>query len=74
MRGGKFDGAASDPKTLHDRGIAKDIYCGTVNRADYGEYVLHMPGRPTTGRIRELHERWFSLGVPLMIELSRAHP
>jgi deazaflavin-dependent oxidoreductase (nitroreductase family) len=70
IRGGSFDGFAheiSDPSEYEE---AKDIYRGTLNPLDRMEYRMHRRGRPTPERIRALHERWFRVGTPVVIELS----
>jgi deazaflavin-dependent oxidoreductase (nitroreductase family) len=69
IRGGTFDGFAreiADPRELEE---AKRTYCGTLNPLDRMEYRMHRPGRPTPERIRALHERWLTVGTPVMIDL-----
>ena len=68
--GGFFRGLAreiTDPDELEH---AKRVYAGTVNRFDWVEYPMHRPGKPTADKIRSLHEKWFTDGTPLVIELS----
>jgi deazaflavin-dependent oxidoreductase (nitroreductase family) len=70
IRGGTFDGFAreiSDPSEYEE---ARGLYCGTLNPLDRMEYRMHRRGRPTPERIRALHERWFTVGTPVVIELS----
>ena len=69
IRDGRFLGHArvvEDPTELED---ARRIYCGTVNNFDRMEYRMHRKGRPTPERIRGLHEHWFSVCTPVVVEL-----
>lgn len=70
IRGGTFDGLAREIGDPGEHEEAKGIYCGTLNPLDRMEYRMHRRGRPTPGRIRALHERWFRVGTPVVIELS----
>lgn len=70
IRGGTFDGVArpiDDPAELER---ARAAYCETVNRFDRAEYRAHRRGKPTAERIKELHARWFAIGIPIVIELD----
>ena len=71
IRGGTFEGTAreiSDPAELEK---AKKVYSGTVNRFDYMEYRMHRSGGPSDQKIRAMHEKWFSDGTPVVIDLNR---
>lgn len=66
---GTFKGLAreiKDAKELHE---AHDVYCGTINPFDRLEYRMHRDGEPTAERIRSLHDHWFSVGTPVLIEI-----
>ena len=70
MRGGTFEGVAreiTDP-VEYERAMA--LYCGPVTVFDRFTYLAHRTGRPTAARIRAMLERWFTVCVPLVIELS----
>jgi deazaflavin-dependent oxidoreductase (nitroreductase family) len=72
-RGGTFQAIAheiTDPDEMRD---AHDAFCRTVNPADFGAFLLHMRGAPTPRRIRELLSRWFSVGIPLVVEIIPSH-
>lgn len=51
---------------------ARTAFCDTLNLSDYVECFLHRKGRPSKSRIRQLHERWFELGTPLVLDLERS--
>jgi deazaflavin-dependent oxidoreductase (nitroreductase family) len=70
IRGGNFTAVAREILDTEERRDGSDVYCGTLNWADYFEFVLHWPGRPTPARIKNLHETWFRLGTPVVLELS----
>jgi deazaflavin-dependent oxidoreductase (nitroreductase family) len=69
IRGGRFPGVAREPRDAAEREEAREAYCGTVNPFDYAECMMHRPGRPTRAKIQELHRRWFTRGLPLVIDL-----
>ena len=71
IRGGSYDGVAREITDPHELAEARRIYCDTVNPFDRMEYRMHRPGRPTREKIIALHERWFEIGTPVVIELSR---
>jgi deazaflavin-dependent oxidoreductase (nitroreductase family) len=69
IRGGIFDGLAreiTDPAELED---GKRIYSGTVNPFDGTEYRMHRSGAPTDEKIRAMHEKWYTDGTPVVIQL-----
>jgi deazaflavin-dependent oxidoreductase (nitroreductase family) len=69
-RGGTFQAVAhaiTDPDEMRD---ARDAFCRTVTAADFGAFLLHMRGAPTPRRIRGLLDRWFSVGIPLVVEIT----
>lgn len=70
LRGGSYDAAAREIVDASELDRARSIYCGTVNRFDRIEYRMHRSGTPTPDRIRSLHEQWFSVGTPLVLELA----
>jgi hypothetical protein len=70
IRAGTFDGFAREIGDQSEYEEAKGVYCGTLNPLDRMEYRMHRPGRPTPERIRALHERWFAVGTPVVIEFS----
>jgi hypothetical protein len=69
IRRGRFSGVAREPRDAAERQEARETYCGTVNPFDYAECMMHRAGRPSRAKIQELHGRWFSRGLPLVIEL-----
>jgi deazaflavin-dependent oxidoreductase (nitroreductase family) len=73
IRGGTFEGMAREITDPEEYAAGKAIYRGTVNPFDRLEYLAHRTGRPTAERIRALHERWFNVCTPLVIELSNKH-
>lgn len=50
---------------------AREIFCEPVHLVDYPECVIHLKGRPSARKIRDLHRYWFDTGVPLAAELQR---
>jgi deazaflavin-dependent oxidoreductase (nitroreductase family) len=50
---------------------AREIFCEPVRLVDYPECVIHLKGRPSARKIRDLHRYWFDTGVPLVAELQR---
>jgi deazaflavin-dependent oxidoreductase (nitroreductase family) len=50
---------------------AREIFCEPVHLVDYPECVIHLKGRPSARKIRDLHRYWFDTGVPLLAELQR---
>lgn len=65
-----FEGVAREITDPTEREQAMKVYAGTVNPFDRMEYRMHRPDRPTGDRIQEMHERWFTDGTPVVIELS----
>ncbi|WP_237737168.1 nitroreductase/quinone reductase family protein [Rhodococcus sp. 21391] len=57
----------SDPTELQQ---APEAICETVHLIDYGECRLHLRGRPSRTKIKDLHRYWFDTGIPLVIELA----
>lgn len=50
---------------------AREIFCEPVHLVDYPECVIHLKGRPSARKVRDLHRYWFDTGVPLVAELQR---
>jgi deazaflavin-dependent oxidoreductase (nitroreductase family) len=50
---------------------ARETFCEPVHLVDYPECVIHLKGRPSARKIRDLHRYWFDTGVPLVAELQR---
>lgn len=70
VKGGSFDGLAreiTDPAAVED---GRRIYSTTVNPFDHVEYRMHRTGTPTDEKIRAMHEKWYTDGTPVVIELS----
>lgn len=70
LRRHTFAGVAreiSDPIELQQ---AREAICETVHLIDYGECRLHLRGRPSRSKIKDLHRYWFDTGIPLVIELA----
>ncbi|SEE87864.1 deazaflavin-dependent oxidoreductase, nitroreductase family [Rhodococcus jostii] len=70
LRRRTFAGVAreiSDPTELRQ---AREAICETVHLVDYGECRLHLRGRPSRAKIKDLHGYWFDTGIPLVIELA----
>ena len=57
----------SDPTELQQ---ARDAICETVHLVDFGECRLHLRGRPSRAKIKDLHRYWFDTGIPIVIELA----
>ncbi|MFF1552954.1 nitroreductase family deazaflavin-dependent oxidoreductase [Rhodococcus erythropolis] len=57
-----------DPSELHH---AREAICESVHLIDYGECALHLRGRPSRAKIKDLHRYWFDTGIPLVIELRK---
>ncbi|NKY73851.1 hypothetical protein HGB39_21175 [Rhodococcus opacus] len=57
----------SDPTELQQ---AREAICETVHLIDYGECRLHLRGRPSRTKIKDLHRYWFDTSIPLVIELA----
>jgi deazaflavin-dependent oxidoreductase (nitroreductase family) len=70
MRGGTFPGVAREVVDAAERAQAREALCDTINLLDYGECILHLKGRPSRSKIRELHRYWFETGIPFAIELQ----
>ena len=70
IRGGTFAGVASEITDPQEFETARAVYCGALSIFDRFTYLAHRTGRPTADRVRALLERWFSICVPLKIELS----
>jgi hypothetical protein len=70
IRDGRFEGVAREITDPTEWQQAKKVYAGTVNPFDRMEYRMHRPDRPTVDRIQEMHEKWFTDGTPVVIELS----
>jgi deazaflavin-dependent oxidoreductase (nitroreductase family) len=70
IRGGTFEGVAREITDPEEYQAGKAIYCGALNLFDRLTYLAHRTGRPTAERIRALLERWFTVCIPLIIELS----
>lgn len=66
-----FAGCARVITEEAERESAKDIYCPALGRFERLEYRMHRRGAPTPDRIRELHEQWFDVGIPVAIDLAR---
>lgn len=69
IRGGTFEGVAREITEPEEYEAGKAVYCGTVNPFDRLEYRAHRRGRPTPERIRDLHTHWFTVCVPVVIDL-----
>lgn len=70
IRDGSLDGLAhaiTDPAELEE---GRRVYSGTVHRFDHIEYRMHRTGAPSGEKIRALHEKWYTDGTPVVIELS----
>ena len=70
IRGGIFPALANEVTDPKEYEQAKTAYCGTLNPFDRLEHRAHRKGRPTPERIRALHEHWFWVGTPVVIDLS----
>ncbi|MFC9556845.1 nitroreductase/quinone reductase family protein [Rhodococcus sp. NPDC056960] len=57
----------NDPTELQQ---AREAICETVSFMDYGECRLHLRGRPSRAKIKDLHSHWFDTGIPLVIDLA----
>jgi deazaflavin-dependent oxidoreductase (nitroreductase family) len=70
IRGGRFAGLAREPRDADEREEAMRTYCETFNAFDLAECALHRRGLPSRAKVRELHEGWFSRGLPLVVDLQ----
>ncbi len=70
MHGGSHDALVREIDDPSERDEARSVYCETVNPFDRIEYRMHRPGSPTRDHIRALHEHWFSVGTPLILDLA----
>ncbi len=68
--GGSFAGVARELRPGGETDEAMVAFCETVNPFDFTECRVHLSGRPSEERIRALHRRWFTTGMPLVIELD----
>ncbi|WP_336087249.1 nitroreductase/quinone reductase family protein [Nocardia sp. SSK8] len=67
---GEYRGTAreiTDPAELE---TARALLCGTVVPFDFGECAVHLRGRPSRAKIRELHDYWFRTGRAVAIDLD----
>ncbi len=71
IRDGTFNGLAREIADPEEFDQAKRLYCGSVNPLDRIEYRMHRSDTPSADKIRELHEKWFTNGTPVVVELSR---
>lgn len=69
IREGRFEGVAREITEPDELEEARRIYAGTVHSFDRMEYRMHRTGQPTEQAIRELHDKWFTDGCPVVIEL-----
>lgn len=72
VRGGRVTGTAREIRDAEEHAEARRAYCETVNFFDRLEYRAHRRGKPTPERIRALHDRWFTVCLPLVIELDES--
>jgi deazaflavin-dependent oxidoreductase (nitroreductase family) len=70
IRGGTFEGMAREITDVEEYDAANAIYCAAVYPFDRLTYLTHRTGRPTAEQIRAVLERWYTVCVPLVIELS----
>jgi len=70
IRGGTFTGVARELNDPAELAEARTALCETVYPNDYGECWIHLRGRPTPTKIRDLHRYWFDTGTPLVIDLN----
>ena len=70
IRGGTFEGVAREITDPAEYETGKAIYCGALSIFDRFTYLAHRTGRPTADRIRALNERWFTVCIPLVIDLT----
>ncbi len=69
LPGGTYAGVAREARGTADEQRAREAYCETVNRFDFGAYTLWRRGRPTPTKIREMHRAWFERGTPFVVDL-----
>lgn len=69
IRGGTFKGVAHELTGPTEIAQARTALCGTVNRFDTAECLMHLRGRPTRAKIEDLHAYWFDTGIPVAIDL-----
>jgi deazaflavin-dependent oxidoreductase (nitroreductase family) len=72
MRGGTFTGTARELTDPGELELAREALCETVNLFDYGECRVHLRGRATREKIKELHRYWFDTGIPIVVELQES--
>ena len=69
IRGGTFTGIARELQDAAERDRAREVYCGRIHVFDRLEYCMHRSGAPDARRIRDLHEHWFAVGTPVVVEI-----
>jgi len=69
LEGGSFKGTAREIVDPAEREEARQVYVETLTLFDRAEGLLHLKGQPTASKIRDLHRRWFTEGIPLVIDL-----
>jgi deazaflavin-dependent oxidoreductase (nitroreductase family) len=74
IRRGRFEGLAREVTEPQEYEEARTVYCGTINRFDRLEHLMHRAGWPTPERIRALHEHWFVVGTPVVVKLLADQP
>lgn len=70
IRGGTYAGIARELTDPAELAAARAGLCETVNRFDTGECAMHLRGRPTRAKIRDLHAYWFDTGIPIAVDLA----
>jgi deazaflavin-dependent oxidoreductase (nitroreductase family) len=70
LRGGTYVGVARELTNPAELAQARAALCDTVYRFDAGECAMHLRGRPTRAKIRDLHAYWFDTGIPIAIDLE----
>lgn len=56
----------TDPAELAE---ARTALCTPIFTADFGECLIHLRGRPSREKIRDLHRYWFDTGHPIAVDL-----
>lgn len=70
VRGGSFRGKAREITDADEFDYAKRVYSSSVNRLDWIEYKMHRADTPSADKIRSMHQKWFTDGSPVVVDLA----
>lgn len=70
LHDGTVHGVAHQAAVGAETGWASDTYISTIVPNDYLDYAVYCWGVPTRRKIKATHEKWFALGVPVVIDVD----